>query len=203
MWCQARRELLWQNIDGVCGPRPRPGRHAERERPGRFENAYLRQARPPTKRIEDPVSVNDIRRGRTAGLDSGKLKHPHPAPAFNTVRKPSRETPAAHARALAASAGARRLRGRAATHRAPAATRQKCRPRMSPSYPLALPRECSRRPPTRGAVEPPRELRSLGARRRTPLVASFRSVSSSRSISDGSGVVMLAVNQKALISSAA
>lgn len=108
MWCQARRELLWQNIDGVCGPRPRPGRHAERERPGRFENAYLRQARPPTKRIEDPVSVNDIRRGRTAGLDSGKLKHPHPAPAFNTVRKPSRVTPAAHARALAPG----RVRGR-------------------------------------------------------------------------------------------
>ena len=115
MWCQARRELLWQNIDGVCGPRPRPGRHAERERPGRFgervSTDYAKQGRR-RERIEDPVSVNDIRRGRTAGLDSGKLKHPHPATAFNhggrcanlepRVR-PAR--PAAHARALAASAG--------------------------------------------------------------------------------------------------
>lgn len=133
MWCQARKELLWQNIDGVCGPRPRPGRHAERERPGRFESAYLRQARPPTKRIEDPVSVNDIRRGRTAGLDSGNLNIRIPPPLLTTVvgaQTYSRVTRAAsRTRACAGRVrGPAGVRPRAATHRAPAATRQKCRP---------------------------------------------------------------------------
>ena len=135
MWCQARKELLWQNIDGVCGPRPRPGRHAERERPGRFgervSTDYAKQGRR-RERIEDPVSVNDIRRGRTAGLDSRNFNIRIPPPLLTTVvrvRKPSRVTrPAAHARAAGRVRGPAGVRPRAATHRAPAATRQKCRP---------------------------------------------------------------------------